>query len=131
MDQTKKGIHLMDKIMIVEDDKTISSILKETLAKWGLNPFCVTEFANITEQFIKEEPHLVLLDIGLHYYNGYYWCGEIRKISKVPIIFISSNTDSMDIIMAMNTVRYIAFICIERRITKKFLSGRFSCFSSS
>lgn len=89
--------------MIIEDDKTIASILKETLAKWGLNPFYVTEFSNITEQFIKEEPHLVLLDIGLPYYNGYYWCGEIRKISKVPIIFISSNTDNMDIIMAMNT----------------------------
>lgn len=93
----------MDKIMIVEDDETIAAILKETLEKWGMHPFCVTEFSNITEQFIKEEPHLVLLDIGLPYYNGYYWCGEIRKISKVPIIFISSNTENMDIIMAMNT----------------------------
>lgn len=88
--------------MIVEDDMTIASILSNQLSKWGYEAFYVNEFNNIIEQFAAKEPQLVLLDITLPFYNGYYWCSEIRKISKVPIIFISSNNDNMDIVMAIN-----------------------------
>lgn len=92
----------MHKIMIVEDDKTIARILNESLTKWGFDSFYITDFNDVTKQFIDQKPSMVLLDITLPAYNGYYWCSEIRKISKVPIIFISSNTGNMDIVMAMN-----------------------------
>ena len=92
----------MYKIMIVEDDMTIARILNDNMIKWGFESVYVKDFADITGQFIKEEAHLILLDISLPYYNGYYWCSEIRKISRVPIIFISSNTGNMDIVMAIN-----------------------------
>jgi two-component system response regulator protein BraR/BceR len=92
----------MQKIMIIEDDITISGVLGHTVEKWGFSSYCVQDFSNVIEAFIKENPQLVLLDITLPYYNGFYWCQEIRKLSKVPIIFISSNTDNMDIVMAMN-----------------------------
>lgn len=92
----------MYKIMIVEDDSVIAGVLNQHLRKWGLWPFCVEDFAAVTEIFVKEQPQLVLMDIGLPYYNGYYWCSEIRKVSNVPIVFLSSNTDNMDIVMAMN-----------------------------
>lgn len=92
----------MYKIMIIEDDMTIAAIIRERLEKWGWNAFYVTGFSGVAEQFKKEDPQLVLLDISLPFYNGYYWCGEIRKISKVPIIFISSDNADMDIVMAVN-----------------------------
>ena len=72
------------------------------IMQWGYETAVVTDFQAVTEAFLKEHPHMVLLDITLPYYNGYYWCTEIRKISKVPIIFISSNTANMDIVMAIN-----------------------------
>lgn len=92
----------MYKIMIVEDDMTIARILNDNMIKWGFESVYVKDFTDIAGQFIKEEAHLILLDISLPYYNGYYWCSEIRKISRVPIIFISSNTGNMDIVMAIN-----------------------------
>lgn len=92
----------MYKIMIVEDDLTIAEVLNQHLMKWGFQSFYTRDFAAVTEVFAKEAPQLVLMDIGLPYYNGYYWCSEIRKLSNVPIVFISSNTDNMDIVMAMN-----------------------------
>lgn len=92
----------MKKIMIVEDDLTISECVKEHLRKWGYSVECVAEFKNITEQIIEYDPHLVLLDVMLPSYNGFYWCNELRKISKVPVIFISSAADNMNIVMAMN-----------------------------
>ncbi|HEY8420410.1 MAG TPA: response regulator transcription factor [Thermoclostridium sp.] len=92
----------MYKIMIIEDDLTISEAIKEHLSKWGYDVFCVTEFRNITEQVVDFDPHLVLLDVMLPFYNGFYWCNELRKISKVPVVFISSASDNMNIIMAMN-----------------------------
>lgn len=92
----------MYKIMIVEDDVTIADILSRHLQKWGYDPFCVRDFTAVAETFVKEKPQLVLMDIGLPCYDGYYWCGEIRQVSGVPIVFISSNTDNMDIVMAMN-----------------------------
>ena len=92
----------MQKIMIVEDDEVISSILKQHLNKWNYDVYVVENFENIVEDFIQQQPILVLLDISLPFYNGYHWCQEIRKISEVPVIFISSMNENMNIVMAMN-----------------------------
>ncbi|WP_028986838.1 response regulator transcription factor [Thermicanus aegyptius] len=92
----------MYKVMIVEDDLTIARAIKDHLSKWDYDVTYVTDFKNITEQVIRFLPHLVLLDVVLPFFNGFYWCGEIRKISKVPIIFISSAGDNMNIVMAIN-----------------------------
>lgn len=78
----------MYKIMIIEDDITIAKALKDHLCKWDYDVHNVTDFKNITEQVIRFEPQLVLLDVMLPFFNGFHWCGEIRKISKVPIMFI-------------------------------------------
>lgn len=92
----------MFKIMIIEDDFTIAKTLKNHLIKWDYTVNYVTDFKNIIEQFNEFEPHIVLLDIMLPYFNGFYWCGEIRKISKIPVMFISSADDNLNIVMAMN-----------------------------
>ncbi len=92
----------MYRILIVEDDRVISKQVEKHLAKWGYEAVCVDNFENILTQFISFDPQLVLLDIGLPFYNGYYWCGEIRKISQVPVVFVSSAADNMNIVMAMN-----------------------------
>lgn len=92
----------MYRILIVEDDEGISSAVAEQIKLWGLDSRCARDFKNITAEFSEYDPHLVLLDISLPFYNGYYWCGEIRRVSKVPIIFISSASDNMNIVMAMN-----------------------------
>lgn len=92
----------MQKIMIVEDDEIIASSIKKHLEKWNYDVFVVNDFENVLEDFRHYEPLLILLDISLPYYNGYYWCQEIRKESEVPIIFISSTSENMNIVMAMN-----------------------------
>lgn len=92
----------MYRILIVEDDAGIAEAIKEQTQMWNLQARCVQNFRNVLSEFAAYEPHLVLLDITLPFYNGYYWCGEIRKISKIPIIFISSASDNMNIVMAMN-----------------------------
>ncbi len=92
----------MYRILIVEDDRVISKQVEKHLAKWGYEAVCVDNFENILTQFISFDPQLVLLDIGLPFYNGYYWCGEIRKISQVPVVFVSSAADNMNIVMALN-----------------------------
>ena len=92
----------MQKIMIVEDDEIISSTLKKHLQKWNYEVSVVEDFENVLELFVQEEPLLVLLDISLPFYNGYHWCQEMRKISQIPIIFISSTNENMNIVMAMN-----------------------------
>lgn len=92
----------MQKIMIVEDDEIIASSIKKHLEKWNYDVFVVNDFENVLEDFRNYEPLLILLDISLPYYNGYYWCQEIRKESEVPIIFISSTSENMNIVMAMN-----------------------------
>lgn len=90
------------KVLIIEDDMAIAELLKSNLSKWGFDPYCVTDFNQVMEDFITIEPHLILLDISLPFYNGFYWCSEIRKVSKVPIIFLSSHSENLDIVMAMN-----------------------------
>lgn len=89
------------KILIIEDDPTIAAVLADELGKWNYQVYLVTDFHNVLDQFQREVPQLVLLDIQLPAFNGYYWCQEIRKISQVPIIFISSRTENMDIVMAI------------------------------
>jgi len=93
---------IMYNILIIEDDMTIANTLKEHLIKWEYHVECVTDFKNIKEQVIEAKPHLILLDIMLPFFNGFYWCSEIRKITSTPVIFISSAADNMNIVMAMN-----------------------------
>ncbi|MDO5411824.1 MAG: response regulator transcription factor [Lachnospiraceae bacterium] len=92
----------MYRILIVEDDDSIASLVEKQLMLWGLAVRCVQDFRNVLQIFAEYEPHLVLLDISLPFYNGYHWCMEIRKVSKVPILFLSSASDNMNIVMAMN-----------------------------
>lgn len=92
----------MYKILIVEDDHVIADALTKHLASWDFTVEAVTEFKAILEHFISFQPQLVLLDIILPFFNGYHWCSEIRKHSKVPIIFLSSASDNMNIVMAVN-----------------------------
>lgn len=92
----------MYKIMIIEDDSGLSAAIKKQLEVWGYEAVCVRNFQKVTEEFIEYDPHLVLVDIMLPFFNGYHWCSEIRKISNVPVIFISSASDNMNIVMAMN-----------------------------
>lgn len=89
-------------IMIVEDDNTIAEKIKSHLEKWAYNVYIAKDFGNVLKEVSDFQPDLILLDITLPYFNGFYWCGEIRKMFKIPIIFISSADDSMNIVMAMN-----------------------------
>jgi len=92
----------MFKVMIVEDDPKIREIVVENLEKWGFDGVYVEDFNDVINNFINYQPHLVLMDINLPCFDGYYWCNKIREVSKVPIIFISSRNNNMDIIMAVN-----------------------------
>ena len=92
----------MYRILIVEDDAGIAEAVSEQAKMWNFETHSVTNFRNVMAEFAEFDPHLVLLDIGLPFFNGYYWCGEIRKVSRVPVIFISSASDNMNIVMAMN-----------------------------
>lgn len=92
----------MYRIMIIEDDKGIAQAISKQTSMWNIESVCVNDFRNIMGELAECKPHLVLLDISLQFYNGYYWCEEIRKVSKVPIIFLSSASDNMNIVMAMN-----------------------------
>jgi len=92
----------MYKVMIIEDDPKISSIIAHTLLKWKFDPIEANDFEHLDKEFMNNKPDLVLLDINLPIYDGYYWCGKFRQLSNVPIIFISSRSQNMDIVMAMN-----------------------------
>lgn len=92
----------MYRVLIVEDDRGIAEAIQERLSMWDLQAECVQDFRNVLAEFSEVSPHLVLLDIALPFFNGYHWCSEIRKVSKVPIIFLSSASDNMNIVMAMN-----------------------------
>ncbi len=92
----------MYKIFIVEDDEMIAAGLKRHLENWGYAVECAQDLGNVMPEFVRAAPQLVLMDIKLPFYNGYHWCSEIRKISKVPVIFLSSAADNMNIVMAMN-----------------------------
>lgn len=90
------------RIYIIEDDSGIAGALETCLASWGMEGKSAKDFRNIMGEFAEYQPHLVLMDITLPFMGGYHWCQEIRKVSSVPIIFISSASDNMNIVMAMN-----------------------------
>lgn len=90
------------RIYIIEDDFTIAALMKKHLEKWGYDVKCSESFNEIIKEFTAFDPHIVLVDIMLPFFNGYHWCSEIRRISEVPVVFISSASDNMNIVMAMN-----------------------------
>ena len=90
------------RILIVEDEKGIAEAVQNRMARWDLKAETVTDFRKVMDDFARVRPHLVLMDISLPYMNGYHWCAEIRKVSPVPVIFVSSASDNMNIIMAVN-----------------------------
>lgn len=92
----------MYRILIIEDDMVIAKLIKDYLLQWSYAAEIIADFKEVIPTFVKFDPHLVLMDISLPFFNGYHWCSEIRKISKVPIIFISSMSENMNIIMAVN-----------------------------
>ena len=92
----------MNRILIIEDDFVISGEIKKHLGTWGYQTKAAENFKDILSEFNAFDPHLIILDISLPFYNGYHWCTEIRKESHVPIIFVSSASDNMNIVMAMN-----------------------------
>ena len=92
----------MYRILIVEDDRSIADAIRTQLSMWDMDARCAVDFHNIPGEVESFDPHLILLDIGLPAFNGYHWCKEIRKSSSVPIVFISSASDNMNIVMAMN-----------------------------
>lgn len=92
----------MYKILIVEDDRVIANKMKEHLEKWDYEVACVQDFKRVQEEYTAFDPQLVIMDIILPFYNGFHWCTQIRQISSVPILFLSSANDNMNIVMAMN-----------------------------
>lgn len=92
----------MYRIFIVEDDEGIARGISQLVSSWGMEPVTVRDFQNVSGEFAACKPHLVLMDIALPFMNGYHWCSELRRVSSVPIIFLSSASDNMNIIMAMN-----------------------------
>lgn len=91
----------MYRVLIVEDEEAIARGIKKQVESWNLEARCAEDFRNVMDEFTRYRPHLVLLDIFLPFYNGHYWCQEIRKVSSVPVIFISSASDNMNIVMAI------------------------------
>lgn len=90
------------RILIIEDDEVIAELVKEALEKWGYQAMQITDFKNISSEVAKYQPDLILLDINLPFYNGFYWCRELRGFTKAPVIFVSSADDNMNIVMAMD-----------------------------
>lgn len=100
--QNQKEKGLMYRIFIIEDDISLANAIKKQIESWGNQALCAKDFQNVIPAFVEYDPHMVLVDIMLPFFNGYHWCSEIRKISNVPVVFISSASDNMNIVMAMN-----------------------------
>ena len=92
----------MYRLLIIEDDNGIAEAIRKQAEMWDMQVHCVCDFHNIMTEFSEFDPHIILLDIVLPFFNGYHWCSQIRKVSKVPIIFISSASDNMNMVMAIN-----------------------------
>ena len=90
------------RILIVEDDAAIAGAVSRLLESWNMQPRCVRDFRAVTQAFTEFDPHLVLMDVTLPFYNGYHWCSEIRKLSSVPVLFVSSAAENMNIVMAVD-----------------------------
>ncbi len=95
-------VSIMYRLLIIEDDRGIAGAVKAQAELWDIQVHCVQNFRNVMAEFSQFDPHIILLDIMLPFFNGYHWCSEIRKVSRVPIIFISSASDNMNMVMAMN-----------------------------
>ena len=92
----------MYRILIVEDDRVIAGAMEKRIESWGFEARCAEDFSDVLSEFVRFDPQLVLLDVRLPLYNGYHWCSEIRRLSSVPVMFVSSAADNMNIVMAMN-----------------------------
>ena len=92
----------MYRIFIVEDDPVIAAAVERHLQSWGWEARCAQQFEHVLAEFAAFDPQLVLMDISLPFFNGYHWCAEIRKLSQVPVIFLSSASDNLNIVLAMN-----------------------------
>lgn len=92
----------MYKVFLVEDDDSIAGAITKRLSDWEFEVRRADDYRDITEEFKAFDPHIVLLDISLPFYNGFHWCGEIRRFSKCPVVFISSASDNLNIVTAMN-----------------------------
>jgi two-component system response regulator protein BraR/BceR len=92
----------MYKIFLAEDDEVICSLVKKHLESWGYKVYAVEDFSDIMGEFVRVDPQLVILDLKLPCYNGFHWCDEIRRVSQVPVIFLSSAADNMNMVMAMS-----------------------------
>lgn len=92
----------MYRILLVEDDEVIAGTVSRHLKNWGYEIKTADDFRDILHTFAEFQPQLVLMDISLPFYNGFHWCSEIRRLSKVPILFLSSASDNMSIVMAVN-----------------------------
>ena len=90
------------KILIVEDDAAIAGAITRILDSWQMESRCVRDFRDVLREFTEYDPHLVLMDVTLPFFNGYHWCSEIRKISAVPVLFVSSAAENMNIVMAVD-----------------------------
>ena len=100
-DREERRGHTMYRVFIVEDDGAIAGVIRRHLAGWGYDVRCAERFDDVLSEFAAFSPHLVLLDISLPFFNGYHWCREIRRVSKVPILFLTSAGDSVNTVMAM------------------------------
>lgn len=98
---TGKGKREVYRIFIVEDDPVIARAVQRDLEGWGYQVACAARFNDVLSEFAAYDPQLVLLDISLPFFNGYHWCREIRKVSQVPILFLTSAADDMNQVMAM------------------------------
>ena len=92
----------MKKIFLIEDDYALAQAIKKQIESWGNEVVTVKDFRSVMEEFAAADPQMVLVDVMLPFFNGYHWCTEIRKVSNVPIVFLSSASDNMNIVMAMN-----------------------------
>ena len=92
----------MKDILLVEDNLEVAKEIKLSLEKWGMKVQLIEDFSNVLEEVVKKQPKLVLMDVNLPYYDGFYWCGRIREVSKLPILFLSSRDSNMDLIMGIN-----------------------------
>ena len=92
----------MYRILIVEDDEIIAGLVKKHLESWGYQVDLISDFSQVLAEFVRKDPQLVFLDLKLPFFNGFHWCEEIRKISQVPVIFLSSAADNMNMVMAMS-----------------------------
>ncbi len=93
----------MNSILVVEDNLEVAKEIKINLEKWGMQVQLIEDFSNVLEEVVNRQPKLVLMDVNLPYYDGFYWCQQIREVSNLPILFISSRDSNMDVIMGINT----------------------------